>query len=97
MSEKPTPGPWKIVGENIRNTKGEWIADHGGLSDDPDAALIVSAVNACFAVNRDNPIKVAEAWPEAIAWMREVVERGADCEEHWRSGQRILSAMEVKP
>jgi hypothetical protein len=42
---------------------------HSG-SEDPEvfanAALIVAAVNACFAINPDNPMAVAEGMPELI-------------------------------
>ena len=31
-----------------------------------NAALIVAAVNACFAINPDNPLAVAEALPELV-------------------------------
>jgi len=47
---------------------------HGG-SEDPEvnanAVLIVAAVNACFSINPENPIAVAEALSELVAVCKE--------------------------
>ena len=70
---KPTPGPWKwntaagIYGINGKRCVNVFVQDEINLpleEMDANAALIVSAVNACFAVSPDNPLAVAEGLPE---------------------------------
>ena len=41
--------------------------------DDANAALIVAAVNSCFAINPSNPLAVAEALPELVEACRELI------------------------
>lgn len=74
---KPTPGPWSISGSWILH-EGNEIKTHIGrvvrYQDQPDkanAALIIAAVNACFAVNPENPMAAAEAVPA----MRDIIIR----------------------
>ena len=72
---KPTPGPWRwntaagIYGANNKRcansfVQGEIILPYDET--DANAALIVAAVNAYFAVNPDNPIAAAEALPDLV-------------------------------
>jgi len=77
---KPTPGPWRV--RELGSEGAMIYPDYGNimertraicrssmrdtLTDFANAALIVAAVNACFAVNPDNPLAVAEALPELV-------------------------------
>ena len=57
--------------------KDEYITEGEGISDEKEicanAALIVAAVNACFAINPDNPMAVAEALPEIVSALAEAL------------------------
>lgn len=75
---KPTPGPWAVgcglriqacdVGPMFEPTT------HGTHKQmNANAALIVAAVNACFAVSPENPLAVAEALPEVVEALRGLV------------------------
>jgi len=79
---------------------------HGG-SEDPEvqanAALIVAAINSCFAVNPENPLAVAEALPEIIRalntaiWIKDRLdEKGAWGRgfEEWEDIRAALAKME---
>lgn len=84
---KPTPGPWKIglykdgkVNIDAPAAPIPWeglarVQVKVDLRIDPEgdanAALIVAAVNACFAINPSNPQAVAEALPELVKACRE--------------------------
>jgi len=67
---KPTPGPWVLQYCGI-----EGVAFCCGIGpseeDDANAALIVAAVNSCFAINPSNPLAVAEGLPELVNACRE--------------------------
>ena len=56
---------------------------HGG-SEDPEvnanAVLIVAAVNACFQINPENPMAVAEALPEMVCLVKRVMNECTDFE-----------------
>jgi hypothetical protein len=62
---KPTPGPWEVENQTCITAGGYIIDavcgnDTSTQQDAANAALIVAAVNACFAQNASDPIKVAE-------------------------------------
>ncbi len=74
-TSKPTPGHWRVGDAGltvfgppngqpspvtVANTKNR-----------ANAALITAAVNACHAVNPDNPLAVAEAIPELARLLHE--------------------------
>ena len=67
---KPTPGPWVLQYCGI-----EGVAFCCGIGpseeDDANTALIVAAVNSCFAINPSNPLAVAEGLPELVEALRE--------------------------
>jgi hypothetical protein len=62
---KPTSGPWFDDEGCVYNPARLKVADCNcrGMAHE-NAALIVAAVNACFAINPSNPLAVAEALPE---------------------------------
>lgn len=116
MNTKPTSGKWMIgKGVEYLNRYGECmvvtadlpylIAD---LRDAPmpkeeaaaNAALIVAAVNACFALNPDNPLAVAEALPELVKAVVDFLEWGAmtgsDLELHRGKFRAALAKLERK-
>ena len=66
-----TPGCLPNDDRNIHfSRKGSEYKENEGWTMDAEAqanaALIVAAVNACFKVNPDNPLAVAEVLPELI-------------------------------
>ena len=105
---KPTPGPWTATPSYIN--LGEWeiygnedgdnaqhigsIEAEGTEQAEANAALIVAAVNSCFAVNPDNPLAVAEALREIVDIVRGFVfisdnEKRDPCESN-RNAKTIL-------
>jgi hypothetical protein len=113
MNTKPTPGPWKIsknfpgstaTFREVEDPRGRVVlVGQSGLKNDlpadSNAALIVAAVNACFAVNPDNPMAVAEAMPEVVDVMRGILKCGmtttAD-DNTWRRIRSALAKLEAK-
>jgi hypothetical protein len=85
---KPTPGPW-VVNQNrpVAGCNGDIAITTGHESIvavafvrpdvEANAALIVAAVNACFTINPDNPLAVAEALPEIVKMARDILDA------HW--------------
>jgi len=82
---KPTPGPWTMgprdaamLSIRILDAPRMMLAAeaHGAGGSwkevGANAALIVAAVNACFKVNPDNPLAVAEALPELVEACRNI-------------------------
>jgi hypothetical protein len=72
MNAKPTPGPMRVS----FNEKGELVI----AFDAPTRLtflewihLFVTSVNACFQINPDNPLAVAEALPELVEACREAL------------------------
>lgn len=80
---KPTPGPWVVEDCDgwlrLKNPDVDHVLqiswEHRELDDidRANAALIVSAVNACFAVNPNNPLAVVETIPEMAKLIRAVI------------------------
>ena len=84
MNAKPTPGPWRA---DLNRYDNEWRVYSDGKmcpvinslfkpeSDigQANARLIAAAVNACFKVNPENPIAVAEALPELVSCCAEAL------------------------
>ena len=86
MNAKPTPGPWRMdFGPRQYSLKGAdchnvvFMAlpseDYGaGIAEiDANAEFILAAVNACFQINPENPIAVAEALPELVESLKRVL------------------------
>jgi len=82
---KPTPGPWRFKGRTLTVPHlavygPPHLVDGGDYAPicephyEADARLIVAAVNACFQVNPDNPLAVAEALPELVEAARTSVD-----------------------
>jgi len=73
---KPTPGPWILMGCDVEDENKDTITFCCGTGtsedDEANAALVVAAVNACFKVNPDNPLAVAEALPELVEACRNI-------------------------
>jgi len=84
---KPTPGWWRIqsgLGAPLIIARSNWLNRNREIaqvryefgSEDPEvhpnASLIVAAVNACFAINPDNPLAVAKALPEIITALKRI-------------------------
>jgi hypothetical protein len=74
---KPTPGPWQLDGYALIAADGEGVGITYGRTrkaeeEKANAALIVAAVNACFAVNPDNPLAVAEGVAELVEACRNI-------------------------
>jgi hypothetical protein len=80
----PTKGPWGIGKpfpgstvpfREVEDESGRGLAvvqggRHSDLPAEANANLIVAAVNACFAINPENPLAVAEALPELVEALR---------------------------
>ena len=75
---KPTPGKWKRSYEIIEDEEGKTLAICSGHDtsldqDEANANFVLTAHEACFAVNPDNPLAVAEALPELVEACRELI------------------------
>jgi len=87
---KHAPGPWRAFETEDTRGKGWGVNGAGGLGvtschgtyAKANAALIVAAVNACFAINPDNPLAVAEALPKLVEALRESLSRLDDLNNH---------------
>jgi hypothetical protein len=81
---KPTPGKWRIspyypgdiITDNPQSPYPLIVAECP-LAD--DANFIVAMGEACYLINPDNPLAVAEALPEIIRYAKLVM---ADLQEH---------------
>ena len=87
MNAKPTPGPWKFgtCAGQVEGPNGEGIGGEIDFSipdkvKQANAGLIVAAVNACFAINPENPTAVAEALPELVNELKQIMNRSRDFE-----------------
>ena len=100
---KPTPGPWKwntaagIYGINGKRCVNVFVQDEINLpleEMDANAALIVAAVNSCFAINPSNPLAVAEALPGLTGALKEIMRgEGAFNLEPMRHAENCIENM----
>jgi len=75
---KPTPGKWKRSYEIIEDEEGKTLAICSGHDtsleqDEANANFVLTAHEACFAVNPSNPLAVAEALPEIVESLRRIL------------------------
>ena len=104
------PGPWRkgeresyLHAIKIIDERGFLVAEARGATGpwadvEANARLIIAAVNACFAVNPDNPLAVAEALPELVEACRFYIQRvgGYPISSRHRV-ENALAKMEGKP
>jgi len=106
---KPTPGPWVGTTFGIYG-EGETplVADCGSSAVinrhemGANISLIVAAVNACFAVNPDNPPAVAEAIPEIYHLLKRIIggygsNTPETIDEAMTQARSALAKLEAKP
>jgi hypothetical protein len=103
---KPTPGPWRwntaagIYGANDKRCANVYVHGEINLPDsemDANAALVVAAVNACFKVNPENPLAVAEGVAELVNVARNLWLKTAMIPVDWDNPEaKELSAEAVK-
>jgi len=85
---KPTAGPWvrsgfEVYGKNETPLVADCARFNVLVREEIQAniALIVAAVNGCFAVNPDNPLAVAEALPELVKACRGLTSQSKEVSE----------------
>jgi hypothetical protein len=95
---KHTPGPWRVVtnGNTVKSHAIPGVCASISLKTD-NAALIVAAVNACFAINPENPMAVAEGLGELVAATKFLVEDASvwecDATNHSDLSDRVWAAL----
>jgi len=87
--------------QRIAVFNGHYIKDEHRWGMTPEqiwtARLIVVAVNACFAINPDNPLAVAEALPELVEAARTIYFKVAMIPVDWKNSEaKELSAQAIK-
>jgi len=109
MNAKPTPGPWvgtasEVYGKNETPLVADCARSNVLQREDIRAniALIVSSVNACFQVNPDNPLAVAEALPEIAETLKEASRYFINRPGNWEVQldgllRAALAKLEAKP
>ena len=100
---KPTPGKWKRSCEIIEDEEGKTLAICSGHDtsleqDEANANFVLTAHEACFAVNPSNPLAVAEALPELVAAAKELMEKFTEAKERGysmsaRQGEALYAAL----
>ena len=101
----PTPGKWKRSYEIIEDEEGKTLAICSGHDtsldqDEANANFVLTALEACFAVNPDNPLAVAEALPELLEVFEEMMKKPGQAHPGtalWGRAIDALAKLEAKP
>lgn len=111
MGTEVTAGPWRLQRTQHNGINGAWIvggdnivcritpkADKSLSQKETDAELILSAINACFSINPQDPLAVAREIGEAFRIVRVLIESQVTKEllDAARDGRALLSRIEGK-